>query len=144
MNDHYLLVKSAFFGHAVGDALGVPFEYKSRETILKNPATDMAGYGTYNLPPGTFSDDSSLFFCLTESLIPGINLYDFGNKMVDRFTKGYWAPHGVVFDIGITTRRAIENIKKGLPADLAGSFAVDLGRNDSNLFLIDLKLLISL
>jgi ADP-ribosyl-[dinitrogen reductase] hydrolase len=46
-------IKSALFGIAVGDALGVPVEFKSRQSIKQNPVTDMIGYGTYNLPPGT-------------------------------------------------------------------------------------------
>ncbi|NLO49746.1 MAG: ADP-ribosylglycohydrolase family protein [Bacteroidales bacterium] len=46
-------IRSVLFGVAVGDALGVPVEFKSRQAISKNPVTDMIGYGTYNLPPGT-------------------------------------------------------------------------------------------
>jgi hypothetical protein len=61
-------IKSALFGVAVGDALGVPVEFNSRQKISNNPVTDMIGYGTYNLPAGTWSDDSSLTFCLAEAL----------------------------------------------------------------------------
>ena len=43
-------IKSALFGVAVGDALGVPVEFSSRQTLRINPVTDMIGYGTYNLP----------------------------------------------------------------------------------------------
>ncbi len=61
--DYFCKIKSVLFGVGVNDALGVPVGFESRETIRKNPVTDMRGYGTYNLPPGTFSDDSSLTFC---------------------------------------------------------------------------------
>ncbi len=61
-------IKSALLGVAVGDALGVPVEFYSRQTITQNPVTGMIGYGTYNLPAGTWSDDSSLTFCLAEAL----------------------------------------------------------------------------
>jgi ADP-ribosyl-[dinitrogen reductase] hydrolase len=50
--------KDVLFGVAVGDALGVPVEFESRETIARNPVTDMRGYGTYNLKPGTWSDET--------------------------------------------------------------------------------------
>ena len=60
--DYSEKIKSVLFGVAVGDALGVPVEFNSRQTISKNPVTDMIGYGTYNLPAGTWSDDSSLTF----------------------------------------------------------------------------------
>ena len=52
----------------MGNALGVPVEFKGRSQIARQPVTDMIGYGTYNLPPGTFSEDSSLAFCLAEAL----------------------------------------------------------------------------
>jgi len=34
-------VKSVLFGVVVGDALGVPVEFKSRQVIRKNPVTDI-------------------------------------------------------------------------------------------------------
>ena len=40
-------VKAALFGVAVGDALGVPVEFKSRQTLAQNPITDMTGHGTH-------------------------------------------------------------------------------------------------
>ena len=68
-SDIYYPIKSALFGVAVGDALGVPVEFKKREEIKHNPVTDMVGYcGVHNQPPGTWSDDSSLTFCLAEAL----------------------------------------------------------------------------
>ena len=33
-------IKSVMIGHAVGDALGVPVEFLSREDIAKDPVTD--------------------------------------------------------------------------------------------------------
>ena len=70
------ICKDILFGIAVGDALGVPVEFMSRSTIARNPVKGMLGYGTHNQPPGTWSDDSSLTFCLAESLCNGYNLND--------------------------------------------------------------------
>lgn len=64
----------ALLGIAIGDALGVPFEFKTREQMKKNPAKGMVGYGTHNQPAGTWSDDSSLTFCLAEALVEGYSL----------------------------------------------------------------------
>lgn len=47
--DYSKEIKSALFGVAVGDALGVPVEFNSRQTISKKPVTDMIGYGTVPL-----------------------------------------------------------------------------------------------
>src|SRR5690606_4718605 len=115
-------IKSALFGVAVGDALGVPVEFNSRQTISKNPVTDMIGYGTYNLPAGTWSDDSSLTFCLAEALTKGFDLNTIGQNFVKWTNENYWTPHGHVFDIGIATSQAILRLAKGEKPELAGGF----------------------
>jgi len=61
-------ISAALFGLAIGDALGVPYEFTSRSRMKSNPAIQMIGYGTHEKPAGTFSDDSSLSFCLAEML----------------------------------------------------------------------------
>lgn len=120
--DYSNKIKSALFGVAVGDALGVPVEFNSRLTISKNPVTDMIGYGTYNLPAGTWSDDSSLTFCLAEALTQEFNLNTIGQNFVKWYHEKYWTPHGNVFDIGIATRQAISRLAKGEKPELAGGF----------------------
>lgn len=115
-------IKSALFGVAVGDALGVPVEFKSRLSISKNPVTDMIGYGTYNLPAGTWSDDSSLTFCLAEALTQGFDLNVIGQNFVKWKHENYWTPHGYVFDIGIATSKAISKLAKGEEPEFAGGF----------------------
>jgi len=115
-------IKSALFGVAVGDALGVPVEFNSRLSISKKPVTDMIGYGTYNLPAGTWSDDSSLTFCLAEALTQGFDLNVIGQNFVKWKHENYWTPHGYVFDIGIATRQAISRLAKGEKPELAGGF----------------------
>lgn len=115
-------IKAALFGVAVGDALGVPVEFKSRQTIRINPVTDMIGYGTYNLPAGTWSDDSSLSFCLAEALTQEFDLKVIGQYFVKWYYENYWTPHGNVFDIGIATRQAISRLANGEKPELAGGF----------------------
>lgn len=122
MTHSEIKIKSALFGVAVGDALGVPVEFKSRETIRKNPVTDMIGFGTYNLPAGTWSDDSSLTFCLAEALTQDFDLNVIGQNFVKWYHENYWTPHGHVFDIGIATRQAISRLAKGEKPELAGGF----------------------
>ncbi len=113
-------IKSALFGVAVGDALGVPHEFSRPEDLRENPVTDMVGYGTYNLPAGTWSDDSSLTFCLAESLCSGFNTGHMGKLFVKWYYQDYWTATGEVFDIGIGTRNALYKIKNGTKAELAG------------------------
>jgi ADP-ribosylglycohydrolase len=82
----------------------------------------MIGYGTYNLPAGTWSDDSSLTFCLAEALIHNFSLNTIGQNFVKWYHENYWTPHGNVFDIGIATRQAISRLAKGENPELAGGF----------------------
>ena len=116
---------------AIGDALGVPVEFNSRQTIGKNPVTDMIGYGTYNLPPGTFSDDSSLTFCLAEALTKDFDLNTIAQNFVNWCYSNYWTPRGNVFDIGIATQQAIDRLAKGERPELAGGFDISSNGNGS-------------
>ena len=97
------IVHSAIIGLAVADALGVPVEFEDRSKLAADPVTDIRGYGTYNQPPGTWSDDSSLTFCLADSLCEGYDLADIARKFVAWRKAEIWTPHGEVFDIGMTT-----------------------------------------
>lgn len=124
-------IKSVLFGVAVGDALGVPVEFESRQTISLNPVTDMIGYGTYDLPAGTWSDDSSLTFCLAEALTNGFDLNTIGQNFVNWYYQNYWTPRGDVFDIGIATSQAIDLLSTGIQPDLAGGTGESSNGNGS-------------
>jgi ADP-ribosyl-[dinitrogen reductase] hydrolase len=124
-------IAPAIFGVAVGDALGVPVEFKSREQLTKNPVTDMREFGTHHQPKGTWSDDSSLAFCLMESLSKGYNLEDMSIRFLKWMNEAYWTPHGSVFDIGMTTRFAMLEIAKGTPPEVCGGFEENNNGNGS-------------
>jgi len=88
------IYKDILFGVAVGDALGVPVEFDSRQEISQNPVTDMIGFGTYDLPVGTFSDDSTLAFCLAEALTQEFSLQKIGENFIAWLYHNYWTPRG--------------------------------------------------
>lgn len=134
------MTKEILFGIAVGDALGVPVEFIGRDPLRQKPVTDMIGYGTYHLPPGTWSDDSSLAFCLAEALTHGFDL----NIIADYFQKWlyekYWTPYGKVFDVGITTQQAIYRFRSGVSPELAGGFDESENGNGSLMRILPLVL----
>jgi len=114
-------IKSILFGVAVGDALGVPVEFSSREKMEQNPLSEMIGFGTYNQPKGTWSDDSTMTFCLAESLLEDeFSLRKLSNRFINWVDWGYWTPHGELFDIGNTTHAAIEKLRTIEDPELAG------------------------
>src|SRR5690348_14336201 len=114
-------IGAGILGCAVGDALGVPVEFRSRANLQYDPVRDMRAYGTHSQPAGTWSDDTSLTLCLAESLSQtGICFDDQSNRFVKWLSDGKWTPHGNVFDIGNTTRTAIERMERGVMPLLAG------------------------
>jgi ADP-ribosylglycohydrolase len=112
--------KSMLLGVAIGDALGVPVEFKSRDFLRENPVVDMIGFGTHKVPAGTFSDDSSLTFCLAEALLQDFDLNTIGQNFLRWCNDNYWTATGVIFDIGNATQEAMCQLSKGIKPELAG------------------------
>nr|WP_294301442.1 ADP-ribosylglycohydrolase family protein [uncultured Chryseobacterium sp.] len=114
------LVKAGIFGVCVGDALGVPVEFRSRKQLKRSPVTTMRSMGTHHQPAGTWSDDGSLTLCLADSLCNGYDLENMALKFLQWYNAEIWTPHGRVFDIGIATSQAIHRIGKGTFPTLCG------------------------
>lgn len=118
--------RAAFLGLAVGDALGVPVEFVGRAVRQRDPVVNMRGYGTHRQPPGTWSDDSSLTFCLAETLTrPGgltavPDLADFGRRATNWLDSSYWTATASTFDVGGATRTAIGRLRQGVLPTQAG------------------------
>ena len=120
-------VRSMIIGHAVGDALGVPVEFKSRAELLYHPVTDMIGHGTHDMPPGTWSDDTSMTLCLLESIgrLGRIDANDIMQNFVRWFRNSEFTATGSVFDVGTATSQAIRRYMHGTQAEKCGGHHVD-------------------
>ena len=117
-------MKDILIGMAVGDACGVPHEFKPKVTMDMYPATDMIGGGTHGQVKGTWSDDTSMALCIVASLLNGLNYSDIMNKFSSWLNDNFWTPHGVVFDNGLSTRRAIDKWRSGstfVPTECGGT-----------------------
>lgn len=112
-------IYNGIIGLVVGDALGVPAEFKKRDTYK---ITDMIGYGTHNQPPGTWSDDSSMTLATLESIgrLKKIDLSDIMRNFYRWLYEKEFTPYGDVFDVGGATRRAIERYAAGMPIEECG------------------------
>jgi ADP-ribosylglycohydrolase len=124
-------LQGGILGVAIGDALGVPVEFSSRSHLAKNPVKDMLGYMCWNQPPGTWSDDTSLTLCLTESLTNGYDLEAIGKTFTKWYQEGYWGAHHKVFDVGGTTRHSLDRIIKGESAYFSGNLFEEDNGNGS-------------
>jgi len=106
-------MKNIIIGMAVGDAVGVPYEFIYKDRMEIDPCVDMIGHGTHNQPKGTWSDDTSMALCIVDSLKNGLNYSDMADKFSKWLYGNLWTPHGEVFDHGFATKRAIDKWIKG-------------------------------
>ena len=124
-------ILGALWGAVVGDALGLPVEFRSREEVRENPVATMEGYGTFNLPPGSWSDDSSLMLCTTESLLTGFDTKRMGRLFIRWLTESYWTPWGETFDVGRATHEGVSRMIAGAPPEEAGGISEHHNGNGS-------------
>lgn len=134
-------VLGGLWGAVVGDALGVPVEFRSRERLKADPVVDMREYGTHNQPKGTWSDDSSLMLCTVESLMNrGFDTSDMGQQFVDWYEERRWTPWGKVFDIGNATSDAINKLSGGVAPEQAGGNSENSNGNGSLMRILPIAL----
>lgn len=108
------LLRTAVYGFAVGDALGVPYEFKERDTFS---CKGMISGGTWGQLAGTWSDDTSLVLATCDSIreCNGINLEDMMHRFKMWLYDFEYTARDDVFDCGGTTYRAIRRYKEGTP-----------------------------
>lgn len=104
------VLRDCVYGLAVGDALGVPFEFRPRGSFR---CVGMVGHGTHDQPAGTFSDDTSMALALCDSVRArgGVDAADMLGRFRAWFERGEYACGGVVFDYGGTTACALRSGK---------------------------------
>ena len=113
----------SIIGHAVGDAMGVPVEFCIRERLLNNPVTKMIGYGTHNMPAGTWSDDTSMEIATIDSFINKgcFDSRDIMNNFYLWVKDAKYTAGDVMFDIGHTCLQAINDYSHGCDAVKCGA-----------------------
>lgn len=99
-------------GLVVGDALGVPVQFMTREEIKNRPQGTVSGMeadGVYDMPAGTWSDDSSMALATLASIIEKkeADPADIMAHFVKWELNGEYTPFGEAFDQGNTCINAI-------------------------------------
>ena len=109
-------IYGSLYGFLIGDALGVPVEFSSRKKLKSKPVEGMLGYGTYDVPEGTWSDDTSMTLATMDSIskIGDIDYYDIMNNFCKWYKYADYTGTGVFFDIGNTTRYALNKFLMGV------------------------------
>ena len=110
-------LRDAMYGEAVGDALGVPFEFSARGTFTcTGMAWDRAngsvevggGVGAWHQPVGTWSDDTGMALATCDSLreLGRVDVADMRDKFIRwRDSQDYNVDRR--FDIGGATASAL-------------------------------------
>ncbi len=113
------LYRGCLLGLAVGDALGTTLEFRRPGTF--EPIINMVGGGPFRLQPGQWTDDTSMALCLAESLIEckGFDPVDQLRRYCRWHREGYLSSTGICFDIGGTTRAALERFEQTMSTLLA-------------------------
>lgn len=110
------IVRSAMLGHAIADAMGVPVEFSDRSDRRRDPVTGYRGYGAHDVPAGTWSDDTGMALATLDSLAHSLDYTDMMERFCDWKLHAAYTATGVVFDMGITTSKALSQYKQGVPA----------------------------
>ena len=127
MNEIKNKLKAVMIGHAAGDALGVPVEFCTREELAKHPVTSMRGFGSYPVPAGAWSDDTSMSLAALDVLASkGADYEAIMRNFVLWYEVGDFTPTGEMFDIGRTCCTAIRRYLSGEKT------ALECGSDDEN------------
>lgn len=119
-------IRDGIIGHAIGDAMGVPVEFKDRESLMYNPVKEMRR--SYAGDKGTWSDDTSMEIATMDSFINnnGWNYDDIMINFGDWINDSKFTANNYTFDVGRTCLTAIRNYLQ------KGTLALESGLDDIN------------
>ena len=110
--------RGCFVGLFCGDALGQLVEFAAPGTF--EPITGYRAGGPHNLEKGQFTDDGSMALALADSLKHGWDLNDQAERYCQWLEEGKYSVNGWCFDIGATTRQALERFMECKDATKSG------------------------
>lgn len=105
--------KNGVLGLVIGDAMGVPIEFCTREDLIKNPVTKMMEYGSHDVPKGSWSDDSSMVLATIDAIIEdkSIDCNTIANNFLQWIKTSKYTSCNRAFDVGRTCLRAISRFE---------------------------------
>lgn len=123
--------KNGIIGLAIGDAMGVPLEFCIREKLMESPTTTMIGFGSHDVPKGSWSDDTSMTLATIDAIVNDncVNCNTIANNFLKWMNNAKYTPTDRVFDIGRTCLRAIAKFesKQDIAEQCGGTSEMDNG-----------------
>lgn len=117
--DKQEIIKNCIFGLAVGDALGVPYEFMRRDQTQAVDLTNMKSYGYFHKQPaGAWSDDTAMTLASMDSITRsrGFAPDDMMAAFQDWYQNGAYTSTGETFGVGRTVYHALRKAQNLLPA----------------------------
>ncbi len=126
-------IRDGLYGFIIGDAFGAYCEFAPRERLLEKPVTDMLGYGTFDVPEGSWTDDTSMTLATIDSIInkKKIDPFDIMTNFYFWVKEGRFTSTGNAFGIGRTTLKAISTFSKTMDLSLCGQNLITDNGNGS-------------
>lgn len=122
--DYLEMTKSCILGLAVGDAMGVPYEFMRRDQVEAAATFDhMNADGFYHSQPaGAWSDDTAMTLAGLDSLTrrQGFSPEDMMTAFLDWYLNAAYTSTGVTFGVGGTVNRALCSYMQNIPAQACG------------------------
>jgi ADP-ribosyl-[dinitrogen reductase] hydrolase len=121
------VIQAGMLGLLIGDACGVPYEFRHPDELPPMDQIEMAPPRSFlrtyaHVPLGSWSDDGAQALCLYVSLqaCGQYHPHDFASRLIRWFEEGYMAVNNYVFDIGNQTSESIARLRRGSPTRFSG------------------------
>lgn len=110
-----ILSRDGIIGVAIGDAMGLPVQFNRREYFKTHPVTEMLGHMVFDMPKGSWSDDTSMTLATVDAIIKDkdVNIKTITDNFVKWLCENEYTPTGKAYDIGNTCMKAVMNYAKG-------------------------------
>lgn len=114
-------IHDSFYGLAVGEALGLPVCTETRESLLRNPVTDMRGYSSPQMVRGSWSSATSLSLAVAESLsMDYFSTCDIMSRFSAYFKNWDYSAIGLYYHGNETVRSAVYRSFQGVAPEQCG------------------------
>ncbi len=104
------------FGFAIGDAVGVPYEFQARDSFRCKDMVGCDERSAHKVPMGTWSDDTSLLLCVLDACCEETEqgmFQKWSENAVSWMYEGNFSCTDMPFDIGYSVRLGISSLKTG-------------------------------
>lgn len=111
---------NGIMGFVVGDALGAPAEFGERWMRDLDPVKEMRSGGVFDVPPGGWTDDTSMTVATMESLKMGFSPVDMMNRFLSWYRTGEYSWCKKPIGVGKQILKALEHYEQNLDIHICG------------------------